>query len=341
MCGRAGHNPRARARRSPRDRVPVFVKIVGGRAAPRHVSSSPALWIRTSEGSPATAQKCESLFTDVVIGIVHPGEMGAAVGRVLVDDGHDVGWASEHRSDNTRRRAGEGGLADLRALYCLKDSCAVVLSVCPPHVAVDVAREMHGCQGVYVDVNAVSPSTAEEIGEIIRDGGADYVDGGIIGPPPRRAGTTRLYLSGARADVVAALFAGSELDARVLGPVIGAASALKMTYAAWSKGTNAMVLAVRAAARSLDVEDALLSEWALSQPALEGTSHRAAQLGLERGWRWAFELDEAGRTFADVGLPDGFGAAAADIFRRLATAGDVDNAAALDRALSMLTHGDG
>lgn len=138
--------------------------------------------------------------------------MGATLARLLVSHGQHVGWVSEGRSDSTRRRATEAGLLDLDSLDHLKDTCAVVLSVCPPRAAVDVARGMHGYSGLYVDVNAVSPGTTQRIGEIICVGGGGYVDGGIIGPPPDRPGTTRLYLSGSAAAAVAALFFGSRLD---------------------------------------------------------------------------------------------------------------------------------
>jgi 3-hydroxyisobutyrate dehydrogenase-like beta-hydroxyacid dehydrogenase len=244
-----------------------------------------------------------------VIGIMHPGAMGAAVGAVLTARGHEVGWASEGRSDATRARA--AGFIDLGNLDRLRDACDVVLSICPPHAAVEVATALAGLEGVYVDANAVSPDTAARIGSIVGD---RFVDGAIIGPPPRTAGTTRLYLSGAGAPEVAALFARSDLDARIVPD----ASALKMTYAAWTKGTTALLVAIRSAARSLGVEDELLTEWALSLPGLPTRSQQAARTGAERGWRWAYELEEVGRTFAAAGQPDGFGAAAAAVYRRLA-----------------------
>lgn len=187
----------------------------------------------------------------------------------------------------------------------------MVLSICPPHAAVEVAAAFAGFDGVYVDANAVSPATAARIASIIGD---RFVDGGIVGPPPRTAGTTRLYLSGPGAPDVAALFSGSDLDARIVPD----ASALKMTYAAWTKGTTALLVAIRATARELGVEDELLTEWALSLPGLPTKSQQAARTGAERGWRWAYELEEVGRTFAAAGQPKGFGAAAAEVYRRLA-----------------------
>jgi 3-hydroxyisobutyrate dehydrogenase-like beta-hydroxyacid dehydrogenase len=235
--------------------------------------------------------------------------MGAAIGSVLVARGTEVGWASSGRSAATRARAGR--FTDLGTLDRLRDACEVVVSVCPPHAAVEVASAFAGYSGLYVDANAVSPATAAHVREIV---GGRFVDGGIIGPPPHRADTTRIYLSGPDAPVVAALFAGTELSARTAPD----ASALKMTYAAWSKGTTALLIAIRATARELGVEDELLTEWTLSLPGLPTRSEQAARIGAERGWRWAYELEEVGRAFAAAGQPDGFGAAAAEVFRRMA-----------------------
>jgi 3-hydroxyisobutyrate dehydrogenase-like beta-hydroxyacid dehydrogenase len=257
--------------------------------------------------------------------------MGAAVGKVLVDAGKPVHWASEGRSEGSRRRAEQAGLTDLGTVERLAASCEIVLSICPPHAAVETATSFRDYGGLYADLNAVSPATTTDVGKHV----ARFTDGGIVGPPPVKAGTTRLYLSGDEAATVAALFQGTALDARVLGARAGDASALKMVYAAWTKGSTAMLLAVRAAARALDVEDGLVAEWELSQPALLERSERSAQLGLERGWRWAFELEEIGRTFGAAGLPDGFGAAAAEIFGRLHGDGD------LETALGQLTTPDG
>jgi 3-hydroxyisobutyrate dehydrogenase-like beta-hydroxyacid dehydrogenase len=187
-----------------------------------------------------------------------------------------------------------------------------------------------------VDANAVSPATGRAVGEIVTAGGARYVDGGIVGPPPHRPGTTRLFLAGTEADEIASLFAGTAVEAKVLGPEPGTASALKMVYAAWTKGTTAMLVALRSTARHLGVEAELLDEWAKSQPDLPQRSEQAARVGLERGWRWAFELEEVGRTFADAGLPDGFGAAAAAVFHRLGGTTDDGVDPDLERAMTLL-----
>ena len=250
------------------------------------------------------------------IGILHPGEMGAAVGAALRSAGHDVVWAADGRSDATAERAAAAGLRDVGTAAEMTRACAVVVSVCPPHAALAVARETAGLRGIYVDANAVSPATARAIGAVVTAGGARFVDGGIVGPPPDAAGTTRLYLAGADAAAIAAAFAGTALDARVVSARPGDASAVKMAYAAWTKGSAALLLAARAVARAEGVEEVLVKEWALSLPQLESEHARAGRSAAAKGWRFIGEMEEIAATFAAAGEPDGFHLAAAEVFRR-------------------------
>jgi 3-hydroxyisobutyrate dehydrogenase-like beta-hydroxyacid dehydrogenase len=252
-------------------------------------------------------------MAELTVGLLHPGEMGAALGAVLRATGTPVLWASDGRSAETAGRAQEAGLEDVASVDELVRRCDVILSVCPPHAALDVARSVAGFTGVYVDANAISPASAHAVADAV----ARVVDGGIVGPPPRDRGTTRLYLSGVEADAVAALFAGTALEPRIVSEEIGAASAVKMAYAAWTKGTAALLLAVRSLARSEGVEAALLEEWELSLPDLPERSLRAAQSAATKGWRWVGEMEEIAATFATAGLPDGFHLAAADVFRAI------------------------
>jgi 3-hydroxyisobutyrate dehydrogenase-like beta-hydroxyacid dehydrogenase len=251
-----------------------------------------------------------------VIGLLHPGEMGAAVGRCLTKTGHTVLWASEGRSPATEARATAAGLNDVGTIAAVARQAGIILSVCPPHAATDVAWAVHGFRGLYVDANAISPGTAREVAQMITDSGGRYVDAGIIGPPPANHGTTRLYLSGPDAPTIQALFDGTDLDARIAGPALTAASAVKMAYGAWTKGTAALILAIREFAREEGVEEALLAEWALSQPTLEKRSRGSARAAAAKGWRWVAEMEEIASAFSSSGLPDGFHLAAAEIFRR-------------------------
>jgi 3-hydroxyisobutyrate dehydrogenase-like beta-hydroxyacid dehydrogenase len=245
--------------------------------------------------------------------------MGSTIGAAAATSGARVVWVSRERGEATRRRAAQAGLVDVGTLDDALGQSDVVLSVCPPHAAVDVAEQVAGKKftGVYVDANAVSRATAERIGEIVTRAGASFVDGGIIGSPVKQAGTTRLYLSGERAREVAEVFAKSMLDARAIGPEPGAASALKVAYAAWTKGTDAMLLAIRAYASHEGVDDALLEEWRISQPQLEKRCDRAAAGATPKAWRYVGEMEEIAEAFARAGLPAGFHRAAAELCARL------------------------
>ena len=249
-----------------------------------------------------------------LIGVLHPGEMGSAVGACLTRRGLTVLWASAGRSPATADRAAAAGLRDVGTASEMSSQADVILSVCPPHAALEVARSVAGFRGIYVDANAVSPATTRKVAEIVTAGGASYVDGGIIGAPPRSPGDSRLYLSGLWAEEISHLFTGTPLDAQVIGDQIGRASAVKMAYAAWTKGTAALILAIRALARAEAVEQTLLAEWELSQPTLTARSHSAARSATEKGWRWVAEMEEIAATMAAAGLPPGFHQAAAAIY---------------------------
>jgi hypothetical protein len=226
--------------------------------------------------------------------------MGAAVGRCLQANRHDVLWASDGRSAATRARAET--FRDVGTVTALAAEAELILSVCPPHAALDVAREVEGFDGVYVDANAISPMRAKEVATIQ----PRFVDGGIVGGPPDEPGTT-LYLSGSGAASVAVLFVGTNLEPRVVAD----ASAIKMAYAAWSKGSAAMLLAIRDVARHFGVEE----EWELAAPELAKRLPRAEHAAATKGWRWSGEMEEIADTFTAAGQPDGFHRAAARIYR--------------------------
>ncbi|HVW89861.1 MAG TPA: DUF1932 domain-containing protein [Gaiellaceae bacterium] len=227
------------------------------------------------------------------IGLLHPGAMGAAIGAAV--DG-EVLWASEGRSEATRARA--ASFRDAGTLAALVAEADLILSICPPHAALEVARACAGFDGLYVDANAISPARAREIAALQ----PRFVDGGIIGGPESPA----LYLSGEEAAEVARLFPALETH------VVPDASAVKMAFAAWTKGTAALLLAIRETAAHYGVED----EWRGAAPELGGRLARAEASAREKGWRWAGEMDEIADTFAAAGQPEGFHRAAAEVYRR-------------------------
>jgi 3-hydroxyisobutyrate dehydrogenase-like beta-hydroxyacid dehydrogenase len=247
-----------------------------------------------------------------VVGVLHPGEMGAAVAAALRERGETVLWASAGRSPATAERAQHAGLEDAGDVAALVRRCEILLSICPPHAAVEVAEAAEGFAGIYVDANAIAPATARRIAALH----GRFVDGGIVGPPPDEPGTTRLYLSGGEAAAVAALVADTALEAVVISEEPGAASALKAAYAGWTKGSAALLLAMRELAAAEGVEEALRAEWRLSLPTLEERLAGAERSARRKGWRWIGEMEEISLAMANQDLPSGFHEAAADIFRR-------------------------
>lgn len=248
--------------------------------------------------------------------LLHPGEMGASIGCELARVGHDVGWVNAGRSDETRERAQRGKLNEHQSLAAGLTNAQVVLSVCPPEFAHDVALSVSGTgySGIYVDANATSPGTAKTIGRLFGD---RFADGSIIGGPVSERGAPRLYFSGESADIVAPLFSETVIPTKVIAGSQVAASSLKMCYAAYTKGSSALILNIRALAEKRGVTEALFDEWQLSQPDLEGRSERIGPSTSRKGWRFAAEMEEIAKTFEEAGLPNGFHLGASDVYRRM------------------------
>jgi hypothetical protein len=256
-----------------------------------------------------------------IVAVLHPGAMGSSVGAALAGRARAV-CALDGRSAATRARAAADGLEDLGDEATLAREADVLISVCPPHAAGELAARVTalGFRGCYVDANAVAPETARRIAAVVEAVGADFVDGGIVGPPARHRGLTRLWLSGSRAPEIAALFTDSALETALLDDRPGSASALKMAFAAWTKGTTALLAAIRALADAEGVSDGLFEQWRILLPELaEGSDARIAGT-LPKAWRFVGEMEEIARTFADRGLPDGFHLAAAEVYDRMARA---------------------
>jgi 3-hydroxyisobutyrate dehydrogenase-like beta-hydroxyacid dehydrogenase len=255
----------------------------------------------------------------VTLAIVHPGQMGAALGAAFTASGQEVWWCSQARSSATRERAEAAGLRDAGSLDALVQRSDFILSVCPPHGALQLATQVAEAAGSrtgwhYVDANAISPDHAGVVGSRIEKAGGIYTDGGIIGPPPTRSGLTRLYLSGPVALEASERLATPLVELHVIDDRVGSASALKLAYAAWTKGSAALLLAARAAAARTGVETALVEEWRTSQPGLIDRWDSARNSAHEKGWRWVGEMREIASMFEATGLPAGFHAAAAQVY---------------------------
>ncbi len=260
------------------------------------------------------------------VGLVNPGAMGSSIGAQLTRAGSRVVWAGEGRSTESHLRAGDAGLVDVESMQALVDEADLIISVCPPAAAVATASTIAdlGFAGVYLDANAVSPATGRSVAALFNgsstESGAIAIDGGIVGPPVSGPGSTRLYISG---DAVAMgsienLFESSNLEVRVVDGPAGAASAVKMCFAAWTKGTTALLLDICALADAEGVTDSLRGEWATSMPELSARADRSPAMVGAKAWRFEGEMHEIAASFAAHDLPDGFHLAAAEVYARLA-----------------------
>jgi 3-hydroxyisobutyrate dehydrogenase-like beta-hydroxyacid dehydrogenase len=228
------------------------------------------------------------------VGLLFPGEMGAAVGTAA---NADVVWASEGRSRATAERA--ANLTDVGSVEELVRSSDTILSICPPAIAEETAEQVFGLGfgGTYVEANAISPERMRRIDGL----GPNVVDGSIIA-----ATGINLYLAGPGADEVAALFAGSEVRAIPIGGRVGAASALKMAFGGWNKIGIALTAQAHAIAKAYGVDDRLEAE---------GVPADRLQWVADRAWRWAPEMEEIAEVCAELELDDGIPRGAASFYR--------------------------
>lgn len=272
------------------------------------------------------------------IGIINPGEMGVSIAAAAQHSGAQVYWASAGRSSDSLGRALQHHLIDAGTLEQLCTTCTLIISVCPPHAAEQVAGAVlaHGFRGLYLDGNAISPQCAHRIHDRMSAAGVDFVDGGIIGGPAWTPGGTRLYLSGARAEEAAACFTGSPLECVLLGEQTGSASALKMCFAAYTKGSTALLGAILAAAEYWQVREPLAAQWALGDPGFPEQATRRVSRSTAKAWRFAGEMEEIAATFMGAGVPGGFHQAAAEIFRRQAQFKDDPEPPTLEAVLEAL-----
>jgi 3-hydroxyisobutyrate dehydrogenase-like beta-hydroxyacid dehydrogenase len=271
------------------------------------------------------------------IGILHPGEMGVSIAASALHNGHRVYWLSEGRGDKTRARAKAYGLIEIHTIVPFCQTCEIIVSVCPPHAAEEVAASVSeaGFAGLYLDANAISPQRSIRIAELLQ-ADIQYVDGSIIGGPAWKEGETWLYLSGEQADKITSCFSRGPLETRILGKYIGKASALKMCYAAYSKGTAALLAAVVGTSEVLGVREELYAQWDLDQNGFSSQVNERVRRVTAKAWRFEGEMNEIASTFSEAGLPDGFHKAAADIFYRMAGFKGADPTPSMEDVLGAL-----
>ena len=197
-----------------------------------------------------------------IVGLISPGEMGASIGAAAGPNVDRVVWAGDERGTTSHERAGSTGTVDCRTLENMAQQSNIILSICPPHAADSVVSRIStlGFSGVFVDCNAISPEKTCQLSSSFKPG--QYVDGGIVGGPAwvKESGT-RLYLSGTGADAIAELFRESPLLTSVISDEVGLASALKMVFAAYTKGSIALLAAILSVSESQGIRQILEQQW--------------------------------------------------------------------------------
>jgi 3-hydroxyisobutyrate dehydrogenase-like beta-hydroxyacid dehydrogenase len=275
------------------------------------------------------------------IGLLHPGEMGISVAASAINSGHKVYWASEGRSNETQARAEMYGLIDAGSLVRLCERCEIILSVCPPQAAENTARSAieAGFKGLFTDANAISPQRSIRIGQLMERSGARFVDGSIIGGPAWKPKETWLYLAGTHAEEITRCFANGPLEVKVIGNEIGKASALKMCYAAYSKGTTALLAAIMATAEAYGVRGDLYEQWDMDAADFSNQANQRVSRATAKAWRFEDEMREIAATFREAGLPGGFHDAAAKVYNRMKGLRHSDLSVKVDEILATITRG--
>jgi 3-hydroxyisobutyrate dehydrogenase-like beta-hydroxyacid dehydrogenase len=266
--------------------------------------------------------------------------MGSAVAATLQNAGNSVYWVSEGRSRHSRERAEALGLIDAGTISCLSAQCSAIVSVCPPEFADDVANQVLSCsfRGLFIDANAISPNRTERMGQCVTNSGAHFVDASIIGLATREPGRVWIYFSGERAADAAALFGTSgPLQPEPIDGPVGRASALKMCYAGYNKGSAALLCATLAAAEQLGVRELLSRQWSRSDRDMAGAEKKAGRVSA-KAWRFGAEMREIAETFATAGATPQFHRAAEEVYARLAAFKDAESPD-LNKILSALVGG--
>ena len=258
------------------------------------------------------------------VGVVSPGDMGQAIAKRIKESGMNVYTALDRRSDRTRALALAAGLVDCGSMEKLVATCELVISVINPGEALNVAREVAaamkktGRKIALADLNAVSPQTARDEDRMIRDAGGMFIDGGIIGPPPRgEKDRPRLYVSGPDAYLFEQI-SHPNLLIRVMSERVGDASGVKMCYAAMTKGTTALAVELLMAARKLGVEQALEKELRESRNDVFDWQVRNIAVMPPKAYRWVPEMQEIAKTFGELGLTRRIFEGATDIYALVA-----------------------
>jgi 3-hydroxyisobutyrate dehydrogenase-like beta-hydroxyacid dehydrogenase len=274
-----------------------------------------------------------------VFAVIAAGEMGAGLGKRLTERGARVLTSLKGRGPASVKRAGDAGMISVEDADLVRQA-AIILSVVPPGEAVGLSERLKPQLAqaphnpLFIDCNAVAPETARQIGAVLAQTRCRYVDGGIIGAPPAGTSSPSLYVSGEAAPE-ALLLARYGLNVRLLEGPIGAASALKMSYAGITKGFTAIGTAMMLGSLRAGCADALRRELFESQPQLVAWLTRQVPRMFPKAYRWVAEMEEIATFLGEEGASHDMYVAIAELYEHVA-AGAAKTSAEAEQELATL-----
>ncbi len=276
------------------------------------------------------------------IGFLHPGDMGVFLAHSVQNSGYEALWFSEQRSQSTRQRAEQQAMVEVSSLVELCEQSSVIISICPPHAASDVAHQVlqHPFSGIFVEANAISPELSKKLSAAFAKKGVSYVDAAVFGGTNLTSKNTQIFLSGPKADHIASCFSSGPVIPKVISDEIGKASAIKMCRSMYNKGTKAMLYAITSAAEHYGVRDDLARLWDHENTDFSKQTYHSMQQASKKAWRFSGEMDEISSTFHSAGLPDGFSQASSEVYRRLAKFKEYDQEPDIEEIINALVRPD-
>ena len=254
------------------------------------------------------------------IAILSPGDMGHAIGRLLRENGLKVITCLEGRSARTRGLSRSAGIIDIPSLEAMVTQADVILSITVsevvPALCGEVASAIRKTRSsvLFAECNAIAPQTSRKMEPIITSAGGRYVDASIIGGPPKNGSSPRVYASGRHANDLAEL-KGFGLDVRYIGPEIGQASGIKMTYAAMTKGTAALHAQLLLAAHQMGLSEPLVAEFQRGHSAVLKRMEDWIPGVPSKARRWVSEMQEIQATFEHLGMTPHIFRGVTDMYR--------------------------
>lgn len=260
------------------------------------------------------------------VGILYPGEMGTALGKLLRQKGHRVATTLAGRSPRTQRTCRDAGLEVLESLADVARTADLVMSLVPPAAATAVAEDYCSCKphGAFVDLNSISPVTALRIGEICSDAGVEFVDGAVHGLAAQLSARGLVFLSGPRAPWVAETFEGM-LRTRVLSAAVGDASTFRLLLSGISKGVIALFVEASLTAERAGLLEPLLACYRDIYPGVMSIVERILPTYPQHAVRRADEMREAEQMMKHLDLQPHMMTAAREVIAAVGHAGLADD----------------